>query len=244
MSSIITVAAISLFEFHDLIFLWKIRAWKDIILLFLTFAITVTLGVDLGIFISIGISILMVVRHTSLPHIAILGKNESNKWVDVSSDHHAKITPGILIVRVDEALYFANMEQIKDMFKRIEQFGSHLAHPTDDNLQVPLKAIIIHAGNISKMDASAMEILSEMMAEYQKNGIFVCFVKLRPKLKISFLQSGIIGALGGDRIFSTTEEALTYVKNTVYNEELDGNSCLEDLQDDIQEENYDVKREN
>ena len=34
------------------------------------------------------------------------------------------------MVRIEEGLYFANIEQIKDMFKRIEIFGSHNAHPT------------------------------------------------------------------------------------------------------------------
>lgn len=52
-----------------------------------------------------------------------------------------------------------------------------------------------------------------MVQDYQKQGIFVCFVKLRPHLKKMFLQSDIIGAFGGNRVFSSLTEALNYVES-------------------------------
>eukprot|EP01126_Amoeba_proteus_P009120 TRINITY_DN13463_c0_g1_i9.p1 TRINITY_DN13463_c0_g1~~TRINITY_DN13463_c0_g1_i9.p1 ORF type:complete len:492 (-),score=85.06 TRINITY_DN13463_c0_g1_i9:599-2074(-) len=94
MASIIITAAFSLFESHDLVFLWKIRAYRDMCLFFFTFFTTVLLGVDLGIFVGIGISLLMVVRQTTLPHISILGKDEEeDNWVDVYQNKGARIIP-------------------------------------------------------------------------------------------------------------------------------------------------------
>jgi MFS superfamily sulfate permease-like transporter len=93
MSAIIMIAAYSLIELHDLLFLWKLKAWKEISLLVSTFLITFTLGVDLGIFIGIGISLMLVIAHTSVPHITILGKDSSGSWVDASRDSRADIDP-------------------------------------------------------------------------------------------------------------------------------------------------------
>jgi len=183
MSSIIIVAAFSLIELHDFLFMWRIRAWIEILLLITTFLATLVLGVDIGIFVSIGISLLMVVKHTSLPHIALLGKLPEGNYVDIQLYKKAEIYPGIVIIRVDESLYFANIEKIKDMFKRIETFGSHLAHPTDKKEEEPTRAIIIHAKNIVKMDASAIQVVWEMIEDYKRNKIFCCFVKLHPKVK-------------------------------------------------------------
>jgi len=180
-----------------------------------TFLVTLLLGVDLGILISIAISIFIVLKHTTLPHIAVLGKNHDGQYVDMYLDRKATLTPGVVIVRIDEALYFANMEQIKEMFKRIETFGSHFAHPTDKKEEEPLRAIIVHSKNITEMDASAMRILWEMMEEYQKRDIFVCFVKLPSQLKRPFIQSGIIGAFGGNRVFKSVETALNYIKDSI-----------------------------
>jgi len=196
-------------------FFYRARAWVDIILMIVTFLVTLLLGVDLGILISIAISIFIVLKHTTLPHIAVLGQNLEGQYVDMYLDRNATITPGVVIVRIDEALYFANMEQIKEMFKRIETFGSHFAHPTDKKEEEPLRAIIVHSKNITEMDASAMRILWEMMEEYQKRDIFVCFVKLPSQLKRPFIQSGIIGAFGGNRVFKSVETALNYIKDSI-----------------------------
>jgi hypothetical protein len=63
--------------------------------------------------------------------------------------------------------------------------------------------------------SSATQVLWEMVQDYQKQNIFVCFVKLRPHLKKTFLKSDIIGALGGNRVFTTLTAALSYVEGTV-----------------------------
>jgi len=107
MSAILFVAATGLIEIEDALFMFKVRAWKDLVLFALTFFMTVILGVDLGIFISIGISIFLVIKHSSLPHLAILGRvPNSTKYKDVSQFTNAKLMPGILIVRIEESLYF------------------------------------------------------------------------------------------------------------------------------------------
>jgi len=215
MSAILLVAACSLFEWEDLIFFYRVRAWVDIALMLTTFCATIFLGVDLGIIVSIGISIFIVLKHTTLPHIAVLGKNMEGQYVDIYLDKNAQITQGVIIVRIDESLYFANMEQIKEMFKRIQHFGSHYAHPTDKKEEYPTRAIIVHAKNIADMDASAMQILWEMMEEYQKDDVFVCFVKLPSQLKKSFVRTGIIGSFGGNRVFPSVDAAISYIRENV-----------------------------
>ncbi len=45
------------------------------------------------------------------------------------------------------------LEQIKEMFSRIERVGNHMAHPTERATgQAPLRAIIIDARNLFEMD--------------------------------------------------------------------------------------------
>lgn len=61
---------------------------------------------------------------------------------------------GIIIMRIDEGLYFANVGMIKEMLSRIERLGSHLSHPTDiaQSGLAPLTAVIFDARNIFEMD--------------------------------------------------------------------------------------------
>lgn len=72
MAAIIVVASLGLFEVHDIVFLYQLRAWTDLGLLALTFGLTVGLGIELGIFASLGISILQLIRHTTYPPVTIL----------------------------------------------------------------------------------------------------------------------------------------------------------------------------
>lgn len=213
MAAIITVASIGLFELHDLLFLFKIRAWKELAQLVITFALTIGLGLELGIFISLGISIFFIIKHTTYPHITILGNvPETDKYKDVTQ-HETTIFPDILIVRIEDPLYFANVEQVKTLFMRIERLGDIKAHPGEQKEVTPLHAIIVHAANIPSMDASAIQVLHEMMNDYKERNIFVCWVKLRDHLKRPFLLSGIISALDGDRLFASTHEAVKYVQS-------------------------------
>jgi MFS superfamily sulfate permease-like transporter len=229
MSSIIFVAATGLFEFEDVEFMWKIKAWKDLFLFLLTFAMTVILGVDLGIFLSIGISLFFVVKYSSLPHLGILGRvPETKKYKDIKQVAEARVIPGILIVRIEEALYFANVEMIKQMLSRIERVGNPKAHPGDKRRGWTLHSIIIHSRNIPDMDASAIQVLAEMVEKYHERGIFVCFVKLREKLRHLFVRAHIIENAHSDiRLFESTDDAVTFVEDRVQRGEHDGTDIAE-----------------
>lgn len=212
MAAIITTASIGLFELHDLIFLFRIRAWKELAQLIVTFVLTIVLGLELGIFISLGISVFFIIKHTTYPHISILGRiPETDKYKDVTQ-YETEVFPDILIVRIEDPLYFANVEQVKTLLMRIERLGDIKAHPGEQKQVDPLRAIIVHAANIPSMDASAIQVLHEMLVDYRSRNIFVCWVKLRDQLKQPFLLSGIISALDGDRLFSSTHEAVEYVQ--------------------------------
>lgn len=214
LAGIIMVAAFNIFEFEDLHFLWSMRAYKALLLLVITFATTIALGIELGLLIGLGISVFLIIQHTAFPHIALLGRlPDTNKYRDIALFKEATTIPGVIIMRVDEGLYFANVGQIKEMLARIERLGSHLSHPTDRAKSglAPLAGVIFDARNIFEMDPSAVIILQEMVHEYKQRNVKVCFVKLRSALKQSFIATGIIDPMGGHTIFSSLSTAVNYV---------------------------------
>eukprot|EP01125_Pyxidicula_operculata_P016132 TRINITY_DN5523_c0_g1_i1.p1 TRINITY_DN5523_c0_g1~~TRINITY_DN5523_c0_g1_i1.p1 ORF type:complete len:675 (+),score=63.85 TRINITY_DN5523_c0_g1_i1:1110-3134(+) len=208
MNSILIKAAFTLFDYEGLVFFIKIRAWFDIGMMLVTFFVTVFLGTDIGLFLGIGISLLLVIRHTTAPHVCLLGKTEDNKFRDVSTDKRADLIPGIIILRVDEGIYFANVEQIKHVFKRAEHFGQVHAHPTDHRKSKgQLKAIIVYSKNIYEIDASAVRTVWEIIQNYKKANVFVGFVKLSHKYRDIFRKAGITEGLD----FESIQESIDYV---------------------------------
>lgn len=139
-----------------------------------------------------------------------------------------KLIPGVLIVRIEEPLYFANIAQIKRLFSRIEAFGDpreklslrrarrSMEMSTDGSSgEVPTFAVVIHSRNITSMDASSIQALKEMFNAYKARRIHVCFVKLRPQLREKFIRAQIVPQGREDTmLFKTTDEAVKYCLNT------------------------------
>ncbi|KAJ3028069.1 UNVERIFIED_CONTAM: hypothetical protein HDU68_002520 [Siphonaria sp. JEL0065] len=143
-SSIIVVAATKLIELHDIRFILQVRAWNDFGLLLLTFFTTLFVSIEVGTLISVGTSLLLVIKHTTKTRIAILGRTLipdpttgafkpkfrplSEK---INSDTATAIEriDGCLILRIEEGLFFGNSGQLKDRLKRIELFGDLSVHP-------------------------------------------------------------------------------------------------------------------
>jgi MFS superfamily sulfate permease-like transporter len=155
---------------------------QALLLLVITFATTIALGIELGLLIGLGISVFLIIQHTAFPHIALLGRlPDTNKYRDIALFKEATTIPvrsphtthttrqyrlfkcvgaqGVIIMRVDEGLYFANVGQIKEMLARIERLGSHLSHPTDRAKSglAPLAGVIFDARNIFEMDPRCVQ---------------------------------------------------------------------------------------
>lgn len=150
MASIVVVAAAGLLEMHDLQFMIRIRAWTDLLLSLMTFLITLFWSVEAGTLISISLSLIMVVKHSTTPKISILGKVVELDPVDNQqkikykplqeiyrnpTEHHRQPNSDhdILIVRIEESLFFGNTGQLKDRLRRAEAYGGWLhIHPSEE----------------------------------------------------------------------------------------------------------------
>ncbi|KAJ3070802.1 hypothetical protein HDU98_006191 [Podochytrium sp. JEL0797] len=141
-SSIIVVAATKLIEPEDIHFIFKVRAWNDLGLLLLTFLTTLFVSIEVGTLISVGTSLLLVLKHTTKTRIAILGRNihpdtttgtvkqKFRNMKDHTTDGSTiEPVPGCLILRIEEGLFFGNCGQLKDRLKRIEMYGELNVHP-------------------------------------------------------------------------------------------------------------------
>ena len=74
LSSIIFVAVLSLlYELpEDLHFIFRVGAWKDLVLLLVTFFATIIISLEFGTLLAVTLSLLMTIRETSYPRISIM----------------------------------------------------------------------------------------------------------------------------------------------------------------------------
>lgn len=90
-------------------FLWR----RDRLVIFASVIGVLWLGVLDGLLAAIGISLMIVLRKSSESAISVLGQlGQSHDFVDIENHPEAKTMTGIIILRPDEPLFFANAERI------------------------------------------------------------------------------------------------------------------------------------
>jgi high affinity sulfate transporter 1 len=128
-------------------------------------ALAALLGVTIfgtlpGLFIGIGASLLLLVYRASRPYVAVLGHTPGpdGAYHDVERHEDARSPDGVVILRVESGLYFANAENVRS---RILEVG----------VAPRVRAVILDAETIPFVDVSAARMLVSAHAQLQTRGV-------------------------------------------------------------------------
>lgn len=75
------------------------------------------LGTLQGLAVGVAVSLLLLLRRSSRPHVAELGRADGPgrpRWVDPAREEDAVAEPGVAVLRIEGGLYFANTEYVHD----------------------------------------------------------------------------------------------------------------------------------
>ncbi|GLB11945.1 hypothetical protein AtubIFM57258_009221 [Aspergillus tubingensis] len=203
--STISVVAYSLIEEcpHDVAFFIRLRGWTELALMLLIFVSTIFYSLELGIALGIGLSILILIRHSTQPRIQILGKIAGTSDQYDNAEMHSEnveLIDGALVVKIPEPLTFANTGDLKNRLRRLEFYGSNRAHPSLPRLRPPEsnKNVIFDVHGVTSIDGSGTQVLSEIVNDYINLGVSVYFCRLSNRSVFRmFERSGIVDRCGG-----------------------------------------------
>jgi hypothetical protein len=89
----------------------------------------VVFGVLQALIVAVGLSMIDTVRRSASPHDAVLGWVERlGRYADVSVHHQARLTPGVVVYRLDDRLFFANARYFQAPRARGNPGGTHTGH--------------------------------------------------------------------------------------------------------------------
>ncbi|ORX96055.1 hypothetical protein K493DRAFT_329674 [Basidiobolus meristosporus CBS 931.73] len=198
----------------DILFLWRIRAVTDLALMVLTFVLTIAVGIEVGTFVSISLALLTLVKRSTRPSITILGQipGSYDKFKPIRDFPEAVHAEGLLILKIDEPLHFANSGSLKDRLRRCEQYGDFRVHPSAKPYLSPIRNVVFEVENMTEVDASAVQILLEIMRDYRSRGIGIYFVNLREQHFSFFQTSGLYDLIGSDHFCQQITQVLDHIK--------------------------------
>ncbi len=178
LAAIVMVAVFGLIDVRESIHLFKLKpvdGWTLVI----TFVATLVIGIEQGILIGAGFSLLVFIWRSAYPHTAELGYlAEEDVFRNVRRYPEVETFEGVIILRVDAPLYFANMAFLENLLNSI------LTNRYD------LHTIILDFAAVNDMDAVALETLEERMEEFYNQGINVHIANMKGPVRDLVAKAG------------------------------------------------------
>lgn len=196
LAAVILVAIVGLIDLKEVLHLWKSNR-RDLAMLLITFLATLFLGIQEGIAIGVGLSLIMVLYETSYPHYAVLGRLPgTDTYRNTKRYFEAKEIPHALILRFDAKLFFGN----STIFRSI----------VDEEIRKrkDLRLVIINAEAINTLDSTAAHMLHDLADDLKKAGIELVFTTVKGPVRDVMAKSKIVDKLGKQHFFDSIQQAV------------------------------------
>ena len=201
LAAIIIVAVFNLVNIKEAAFLWKANH-LDFWLMLATFIGTLLLGIEFGIMVGVGLSLIVLIYRTSRPYVAELGKvPNSNFYRNKSRFEEVIIEDDILIFRFDAQIYYANSSYFRDKL-------DEMAYKKG----AALKLIVLDAESINRVDSTGVEMLKERIKFYKKRNITFLLAGVKGPVRDDLFRSGILSIIDINHFFMRSNDAVKFYK--------------------------------
>ncbi|WP_159949157.1 SulP family inorganic anion transporter [Polaribacter septentrionalilitoris] len=201
LAAIIIVAVFGLVNFKEARFLWKANK-LDFWLMLATFIATLIFGIEYGIIVGVGLSLIVLIFRTSRPYVAELGKvPNSNFYRNKSRFEEVIIENDILIFRFDAQLFYANSGYFRD---KLDEMASKKGNQ--------LKLIVLDAESINRVDSTGLEILKERIKYYKKRGVTFYFAGVKGPVRDDLFKCGVLSIIDINHFFMRANDAVKFYK--------------------------------
>ena len=197
LGAVIVFAAIGLIEPAA----WRALAEIDhveVAIAAVTTICVVFLGVLEALVVAVGLSMIDTVRRSARPHDAVLGWVERlGRYADVSLHRSARVTPGIVVYRLDDRLFFANARYFKGRVREAIR-----AAPA------PASWLVFDAEAVTHVDATGVEALMDLAKDLRRDGITLLVARLRTRMQEQFELAGLNEAIGAGHFYPSVHAAV------------------------------------
>ncbi|MEB3267427.1 MAG: sulfate permease [Leptolyngbya sp.] len=202
LAAVILVAVMNLLDWHTLGRLWRVEP-SDALALVITFFAVLFVGIEQGIVVGFGASVLFLLWRTSRPHFAEVGRLGDSEHFRNVARHAVATCRQVLAVRIDESLYFANTRQLEDYLL------TAIAHHPEAT------ALLLIWSAVNHIDASALETLETLISGLREAGVQVYLSDVKGPVMDQLERARFVDFLGRDRIFLSAHQAMQTLEHAI-----------------------------
>lgn len=155
------------------------------------------IGVLAGVLIGVVLSLVLLIAAVSTPPVRRLGFDRAHDvYVDADRYPTAETAPGIVVVEVSGALFFADARPFRDaVMPMATRPGVH--------------CLVVDLGPSTFIDLDGADILTKVAEELGRRGVAVVLARVDDDRLDLLEQAGTVATIGGrDRIFPSVREAV------------------------------------
>eukprot|EP00775_Hariotina_reticulata_P008330 gene8330-8515_t len=219
MAAIIIAGVSTLVEFDTAIYLFKTHL-RDFMVWLVAFVCTLFLGIELGLAMAIGLAILIVVFESAFPHTAVLGRvDRTSVYRNIQQYPSAEMVPGVLVVRLDAPVYFANVQWMEDKLVQYEADALRFARANGID---KVEYVVLDLTPVPHMDSMGCSFLEEINEDYKQRGMQLILTNPSPRVIRTLERSGIINKIGREWIFVRVHDAVVNCQHSMMQMEAGG----------------------
>jgi SulP family sulfate permease len=201
LAATIIVAVLSLVDFKALARTWSYSR-SDFAAMAATILLTLVMGVEAGIVAGVTLSLALFLYRGSKPHVAIVGQVPGTEHFRNVLRHQVETVPGILTIRVDESLFFANARYLEETVIELIAQDPSVRH------------FILMCSAVNEIDASALESLEVINARLEDAGVTFHLSEVKGPVMDRLRRSHFLDELTGE-IYLSQHEAIGRLKPLV-----------------------------
>ncbi|OAY46018.1 sulfate transporter 4.1, chloroplastic isoform X1 [Manihot esculenta] len=206
LAAIVISAVMGLVDYDEAIFLWRVDK-KDFLLWTITSATTLFLGIEIGVLVGVGVSLAFVIHESANPHIAVLGRLPGTTvYRNIQQYPEAYTYNGIVMVRIDAPIYFANISYIKD---RLREYELDVDKSTRRGPEVErIYFVILELSPVTYIDSSAVQALKDLHQEYKSRDIQIAISNPNRDVLLTLSKAGAVELIGKEWYFVRVHDAV------------------------------------
>lgn len=196
LAAIIIVAVASLVDLRSIPETWRYSK-ADGASNLVTFLGVLAYGVEAGLVMGVLLSVLLYIWRTGHPNIAVVGRLPHSTEFRSIARHKVETWPDILLVRVDENLYFANVGHVQDMITR------------EIEARPGVKHLVLVMSGVGFVDSSALRTLQVAVENLRAAGVTIHLADVKGPVMDRLRRTKIFEQLAPGQVFPTPQVAVS-----------------------------------
>jgi sulfate permease, SulP family len=207
LGAIVIVAVSGMVKVAKIKHLYKVRR-SDFILAVVALLAVLTFETLEALLIAVVVSLFALIWRASHPNLAVLGRAPNSLQFGDIHRHPENITiPGLMIVRPENGLFFANAAGIH------ETIILEMTSSTE-----PVKAVLLDLGATTDLDVPSAEMLGELSEELLSRNVRFMLMRMIMPVQHMLELAGIMEKLKPQDIFAGPAEAVLEYLSTQYDD--------------------------